>query len=73
VQKRGIPDAAIDAFDIAFESEREQGRHADDAEPGDDARAPYYLEHQFASRIERAVALELGVKLDVYDKTVMSL
>jgi hypothetical protein len=73
VQKRGISDAAIDAFDIQFEKDREAGKVPQDAEAGDSIEAPYYREHRFATTIERLVAYELGVDWMSYDNTVMSL
>lgn len=69
-QKRGISDAAIDAFDIAFEAARREG---DTNEPGNDPRCPVYREHQFATQIEHMVAEELGVNWKDYDRTVNSL
>ena len=66
----GIPDAAIDAFDLAFERDRPEGNTD---EPGHDPRAPYHREHQFAEVIERLVAKELGVNWDLYDKVVVGL
>lgn len=49
---RGIPQAAVDAFDAAFKGE---------GEPGDDPRAPYRVEHRFSMIVEHLVAHELGV------------
>ena len=71
--QRGITDAEIDAFDIAFEKERAEGMHGDDVEAGDDKRAPYRKEHFFATSIERLLAAELGVDWATYDNEVMSL
>lgn len=73
VQKRGISDYAIDAFDKDFEIAREQGLQAKDAEPGDDPQAPYHREHVFATTIEKWVARELGVDWQEYGEAVMSL
>jgi hypothetical protein len=36
------------------------------SEPGDDPRAPYYREHQFASGMERLMAAELGIDWQQY-------
>lgn len=55
-----IPQAEVDAFDSAFEAER----HPDDAEPGDDPRAPYRVQHRQAMMVEMLMALFLG--LDAY-------
>jgi hypothetical protein len=43
------------------------------AEPGNDPRAPYRDEHDFATMIEMMVAQKLGVKWSAYEKTLMSL
>jgi hypothetical protein len=57
-RKRGISEAAITAFDVAFEA----ARTADSTdEPGDSPNAPYRNEHIFATSIERLIAAELGV------------
>ena len=42
-------------------------------EPGDDPKAPYFKEHQFATMIEKALCRELKVDWRKYDKTIMSL
>jgi len=72
-KKRGITNEDINAFDIQFEKEREEGKHKDDEEPGFDPKAPYVREHTLATRIEKMVAKELGVDWTAYDNTVMSL
>jgi hypothetical protein len=46
---RGVSFKAIDRFDMNFKG---------DGEPGDDPRAPYYRQHQFATQIERLLAKE---------------
>lgn len=69
-QKKGIRIEEIDRFDILFE----RGREKDNTdEPGDDINAPYYDEHQFASRIERIAAEELGVDWTEYDNYCRSI
>lgn len=65
--KNGIEETDISAFDEIFESERAQGLHGTDDEPGDDPRAPYYDQHQIATEHERKFAEQLGVDLDKYD------
>lgn len=72
-KKRGITDEAVSAFDINFEKEREKGVHSPDAEPGDSELAPYFNEHQFATKIERQLAEELGVNWDKYNDVIVSL
>lgn len=69
-QKRGIKEEDITVFDIGFETERLEGKHKDTDEPGDDPAAPYYKEHQFATKLEKKMATELGVDWDEYDKKV---
>ena len=54
------------AFDLAFETEIEQGQRDDDEEPGDDPRAPYHREHVYATNVERMLAYEMGVNWDEY-------
>jgi hypothetical protein len=63
-QERGITEDMIDAFDFEFEKDRKEG---DLREPGDQPEAPYFKEHQFASKIERLVANELGVDWEQYN------
>jgi len=69
-RKRGISQEAVDDFDIAYEKKRSEG---DVSEPGDHPDAPYRKEHQFATRIERLLAEELGVDWEHYDSTVVNL
>jgi hypothetical protein len=69
-KKRGISEETITAFDIAYEAARPEG---DTTEPGNDTRAPYYHEHQFATSIERQLAAALGVDWNKYDQTVNEL
>lgn len=51
-QLRGISNAQIDAFDLAFR---------DEGEPGDDPASPYRREHRFAMLIEHLLAHEMGL------------
>lgn len=67
---RDIKEQDVTDFDLAFEAQRPAGNTD---EPGDSPLAPYNKEHQFATKIERMVAEELGVSWDDYDKTVNSL
>ena len=60
-KRKGIKEPDIMAFDIEFEKERAEGKWDENAEPGDDPRAPYKTEHCLAEIIERLVARELGV------------
>jgi len=69
-QKRGIPEQSITDFDVAYEAARPEG---DDSEPGDQPDAPYQKEHQFATKIERMMAEELGVDWDEYENALYAL
>ena len=70
---RGIPEQSITEFDMVFELEREAGLHTETEECGDSPDAPYRTEHQFATKIEKMLADELGVNWSDYDKAVCSL
>lgn len=66
LRKRGVTMQEVDDFDIAYEkAHREggtlEGERIDDSEPGDDPKAPYFKEHQFATALESLVAVELNV------------
>ena len=50
-ERDGVPQAAVDAFDVAFNG---------DGEPGDDPRAPYFAQHRRALLIEGMLAEFLG-------------
>lgn len=67
---RGVPQEAVDKFDIQFEQSRPEG-NVD--EPGDDPQAPYRREHCLATAIERMLAAELDVVWKEYAKQVESL
>ena len=70
---KGIGDERVVEFDRKFEGERRRGLHCVWEEPGDDPRAPYRSEHQFATMIERLVAQKLAVKWTEYEKAVIAL
>jgi hypothetical protein len=70
-EMEGISDERVVEFDKKFERERSMGLHSDWEEPGDDSRAPYRREHQFATMIERMVAQKLAVKWSEYGKAVI--
>lgn len=69
----GVEEQAVTDFDIKFEDERAKGMHGDCDEPGDDPDAPYFKQHQTATRIERFMASELGVNWEEYDAAVNAL
>lgn len=70
---RAISEQSVTNFDIKFESEREQGLHKLEDEPGHDPRAPYRKEHIFAEQIERLLAKELEVDWEEYNDKVINL
>lgn len=70
-QDRKISDKQIDEFDIDFEEKRED--NPDVGFPGDDPTAPYFKEHQFATRIEKMMAEELNVDWNKYDGLIAKL
>lgn len=72
-KKNGISDNEVVAFDVNFEAERRRNMHPVEAEPGNDPRAPYRDEHDFATMVERMVAQKLGVKWSAYEKALLSL
>lgn len=57
---KGISQQTVDEFDLAFVTPAED----EDAEPGDDERAPYRAQHRQAMLLEMTLALFLG--LDAY-------
>jgi hypothetical protein len=69
-RERNISEEEVTDFDITFENNRKPGNKN---EPGDDLNAPYHYEHQFASIIERAIALELGINWQEYEKSLNNL
>lgn len=72
--KRNIKEKDVTAFDEKFEkARREYPDIFGDTEPGDHPKAPYHNEHQFASRLEHSVAMELGISWEEYNKTVNEL
>lgn len=71
--KANITEQAVTKFDLQFEDERNQGMHSQTAEPGDDLAAPYYQQHQIASRVEKFLCAELGIDWEEYDAAVNSL
>lgn len=65
-QQAGIIDADIDKFDLLYEELR-KANFPVEVEPGDDLAAPYYRQHQFATKIEKMLAKELGVDWKEYE------
>lgn len=71
--KHGIKEKEVTEFDLQFEKERKAGRHSDEAEPGDDPRAPYHKEHKTATQAEVQLAIALGIDWSKYEKTIYDL
>jgi hypothetical protein len=67
LKRAGVFDQAIDDFDFDFEKKRGEG---DVSEPGDDPNAPYYSQHQIATKVEKLIATILLVDWDDYTKEV---
>ena len=65
---RGIKEEDISNFDIQFEKEREEGKHSEMDEPGDNENAPYVKEHCSATGIERLFISEVNEKFKEYDE-----
>jgi len=56
---RDISIDKIDEFDMSFKGE---------GEPGDDPVAPYYKEHQFATLVDKQMAVELGLSRKEFER-----
>jgi hypothetical protein len=72
-EQLGIKEEDISAFDIQFEKERSEGRHAPEEEPGDAENAPYRKQHFIATNVERQMSDALGVNWASYDNEVINL
>ncbi len=70
---RGISQQAVDSFDLVYEKDRDEGRHAPEEEPGNDPRAPYFEAHQAATQAERALAYDLDVNWQEYGNHILNL
>lgn len=66
----GTTELEVCQHDRQFEAERVVGRHSEDAEPGDDPRAPYRESHQRANHVERAVCHALDVIWEDHERAV---
>lgn len=72
--RRGISERSVTKFDKEFEEKRSNHQFLGGvSEPGDHPEAPYFDEHQFATKIERMVAEELEINWRKYEKTLDSL
>lgn len=71
--KAGITEEQVTAFDVIFENERLVGLHLPEDEPGDDCRAPYRLQHVWATAQEKYMADALGVNWEHYEEILLAL
>jgi len=62
-----IDQKVVDDFDMAYEKNR---LPSDKSEPGDDPKAPYYFQHQYASLIERMLSAYFKVDWEKYADAV---
>lgn len=62
--------ADIDRFDLQFERERDEGKHGDTDEPGDDKAAPYHVQHVGATFVEREVCSQAGLPWQQHEDNV---
>lgn len=69
----GISEQDVTTFDKKFEEWREKGDVGEFDEPGNHPDAPYFQQHQVATKHEQRLARELGVDWNDYDKAVNSL
>lgn len=67
---KGIKEQAITDFDMSFEDKREDGNID---EPGFDEKAPYLLEHTFATSVELGMCAMAGISWTAYEKVINSL
>ena len=61
----GVTQERVDQFDLSYSGDRE--------EPGDDERAPYHVQHQLATGLERTMAALLGVDWEEYEAAINDL
>lgn len=56
----GVEDEEIDRYDMAYDG---------DGEPGDELDAPYYHQHQAATKVERQIIDAFGLDWGTYDRS----
>ena len=69
-QEASVSETDVTAFDLQFEAERNEGKHGDTDEPGDDPRAPYRDQHRAATEVERQVCGASGLDWAAHDSNV---
>jgi hypothetical protein len=70
---RGVKEKDVDAFDIQYEKERDEGKHSPTDEPGFDPKCPVYQEHVFADAIEKLMSQQIGIPWHEHEKNVNQL
>ena len=63
----GVSEEDVTNHDLWFEDQQLEG------EPGDHPTAPYYKQHQLATKVEKLVCEAFGMKWDEYDQAVEQL
>lgn len=72
-RQANITDEIVTTFDKEFEVWRKSGAVSEFDEPGDSPHAPYYVQHQAATEVEKKLAEVLGVNWNAYDMAVNTL
>jgi hypothetical protein len=65
-----ISEVEVTTFDLKFEAERDEGKHKDTDEPGDDNRAPYQRQHLGATWVEREVCSRSDLSWQQHEQNV---
>ena len=60
----GISEEAVDEYDMNYKG---------NAEPGDQPEAPYYIQHKFATMVEKKMAKLMEVDWKEYEKEINNL
>lgn len=73
-KKRGIEEKDVTKFDERYElARKDYPEIIGESEPGDHIKAPYHKEHEFATRLEHSLSMELAVDWQEYNKKVNEL
>lgn len=72
-KNRGITQESVDWFDKGFEAGRRMMAPKSEVEPGEAKEAPYRDAHQFAEKVEEALAKKLDVIWSKYSDKVLSM
>jgi hypothetical protein len=66
----GVTDEQVTKFDFMYERERAEGKHGPLDEAGDDERAPYRVQHEAATIVEKSVCFVLGLSWKQHEVNV---